>query len=64
MSTDEMLKERVLQLLEDSDRYTAKDLAAALNSDEKTVADIIRDCERDGTILGYKAVVDWEKTKR
>ena len=64
MSTDEMLKERVLQLLEDSDRYTAKDLAAALDSDEKTVADIIRDCERDGTILGYKAVVDWEKTKR
>lgn len=59
-----MLKEKILKLLETNDRYSAKELAAMLDTDEKTVSEIIAACEKDGTILGYKAMINWDKTDR
>ena len=33
-----------------------------LDKDENSVKDELRELENNGTILGYKAIVDWEKT--
>lgn len=54
----------ILELLENDSRLTAKELAAIL---EKEVGDIkkeIYDLEEQGVILGYKTIVDWDKTER
>ncbi len=58
------IKQQVLHLLEENSRYTAKNIAAAIGTEEKTVADIIAACEADGTLMGYKALVDWSRTDR
>ncbi len=54
----------ILELLENDGRLTAKELAAML---EKEVGDIkkeISELEEQGVILGYKALIDWDKTDR
>ena len=54
----------ILELLENDGRLTAKELAAML---EKEVGDIkkeISELEEKGVILGYKALIDWDKTDR
>jgi DNA-binding Lrp family transcriptional regulator len=35
-----------------------------LDKDENSVKDELRELENNGTILGYKAIVDWEKTEQ
>ena len=53
-----------LQLLENDARLTADQLAVMLG---KEVGDIKRQMklyEENGVILGYKAIVDWDKTDR
>jgi DNA-binding Lrp family transcriptional regulator len=54
----------ILELLENDGRLTAKELAAML---EKEVGDIkkeISELEDRGVILGYKTIIDWDKTDR
>jgi len=58
------IKERVLRFLESDCRYTAKNIADALNTTEEAVAAVIASCIDDGTILGYKALINWDKTDR
>lgn len=52
----------LLDLLTKDSRLTAEDLAARLNLTPAEVAARIAAWEADGTILGYQAVVDPEKT--
>ena len=35
-----------------------------LSTDVQTIRDAIRTMEQNGTILGYKTIIDWEKTDR
>ena len=56
------MKEKILAMLENDARLTAAQIAAALDSDEKTVADIIDKLEDDGVIAGYKAIINPEFT--
>ena len=58
------LTEKVLRFLENDCRYTVKNIADALSVEEQTVADIIASCIDDGTILGYKALINWDNTDR
>ncbi len=51
----------VLKLLEENARMSAKEIAEITGIDEKEVERIIREKERDGTILKYKTLIDWEK---
>jgi DNA-binding Lrp family transcriptional regulator len=51
----------ILELLEADARYTAQDLAAMLNMEVPEVEEIIRDMEQRGLILGYRALVNWNK---
>ncbi|MCI8538218.1 MAG: Lrp/AsnC family transcriptional regulator [Oscillospiraceae bacterium] len=55
---------RLLQLLEENCTYTAGQLAAMAELTEEDVKAAIAKNEADKVILGYKAIVDWERTER
>lgn len=56
------MKERILAYLEKDARMTPADIATMLGANEEEVKKIIEECETEGTILGYRTVVNWEKT--
>lgn len=53
-----------LQLLEDDSRLTAEQLAVMCDKDVGDIKKLITEYEADGVILGYKTIVDWDKTDR
>lgn len=53
---------KLLKLLEEDCTYTGAQLAAMCNMTEEDVALRIAALKADGIILGYKALVNWEKT--
>lgn len=56
--------DKILNLLEENATYTAEQLAAMCDRDEAEVKKTISNYEKDGVILGYKALIDWDKTDR
>ena len=56
--------EKLLDLLAQDARLTPAQLAAMLGESEEDVAAAIKAYEKNSTILGYKTVVDWEKTSK
>ena len=56
--------EKLLRLLENDATLTPAELALMLQKEEGDIKDMIRKLEKDGVILGYKAVVDWDKTEK
>ena len=52
----------LLKLLSTNARYTVRQLADMLGTDEQTVEKNIKSLEKDGIICGYKAVIDWDST--
>ena len=56
--------EQLLRLIEADCALTHKQLAAMTGTSEEKVDAEIKRLEEDGTIVGYKAVVDWDKTDR
>ena len=58
------MRNQILKLLENDARLTEKQLAIMLDTDEATVKEQIDELEKSGTILGYKTIVDWEKTEK
>jgi len=60
----EELKEKVLALVENDARLTKEKIAVMLDKEVGEICDIIETLEKDGVILGYKALVDWDKTDR
>ena len=55
---------KILEMLEADGRLTAKQIALMLDKEEGEIRDMIKKFEKEGVILGYKAIVDWEKTDR
>ena len=53
---------RLLKLLEDDCTYSGAQLAAMCDMTEEDVALRIAALKADGVILGYKALINWEKT--
>lgn len=53
----------LLKLLENDARLTAEQLSVMLDTDKAEIEKQLRELEENGTILGYKAVIDWEKTE-
>ena len=60
----EIMNTDILKLLESDARLTPEQIAVMLACDVEAVKREIAAFEQDGTILGYKAIVDWEKTDR
>jgi len=54
--------DRLLEFLKSNGRASTGDLAKALNLSEAEVESRLENFERDGTIVGYQAVFDPEKT--
>ena len=55
---------KILEMLEADGRLTAKQIALMMDKEEGEIRDMIQKFEADGVILGYKAIVDWDKTDR
>lgn len=56
--------ERLLDLLFQDSRLTHAQLAAMTGASEAEVDLAIRTFEKNNTILGYKTVIDWDKTSK
>ena len=56
------MKKEILKILEKDSRLTDAQIAAMLGLTEEEVAQTIRECEKDGTILGRLTLIDWDKT--
>lgn len=54
----------ILKLLEQDGRLTAEQIALMCDKEVGDVREQIAEYEHDGVILGYKALVDWDKTDR
>ena len=57
------MKTEILKLLENDARLTADQLSVMLDVSKDEIENEIRDLEESGTILGYKTIIDWEKTE-
>ena len=55
---------KLLEILESDGRLSAKQIAMMLQKEEGEIKKIIEEYEQSGVILGYKAIVDWDKTDR
>ena len=55
--------ESILHLLEKDAKLTPAKLALMLEMEERDVALKIEEFEKKNIILGYKAMIDWEKTE-
>ncbi len=54
--------ESILKLLEKDGRLTSAQMADLLGREEADVAAELKELENEHVILGYKALIDWEKT--
>jgi DNA-binding Lrp family transcriptional regulator len=52
---------RILEILEQDARCSTEEIATRLDMTPEAVAEAIQGLEQDGTILGYRALVDWQK---
>lgn len=52
----------LLKLLENDSRLTPEALALMLDKEVGDIKTMIEGYERDGVILGYKTMIDWDKT--
>ena len=58
------MKNDILRLLERDSRYTVDQLATMLGTTPEVVAAAIKELEDEKIILGYKTLINWERTDR
>ena len=56
--------ENILKILEDNANLTPEQLAVMCNKEKGDIQKMIKKYEQDGVILGYKTMIDWDKTDR
>lgn len=61
---DKGLKNKVLSLIEGDARLSKERIAVMLDEPVEAIAQTIEELENEGVVLGYKALVDWDKTDR
>ena len=54
----------LLKLLEDNARLTNEQLALMMGKEVGEIRDMIEKFQRDRVVLGYKAIIDWDKTDK
>ena len=54
----------LLELLENDATLTAEQLAVMIGGDAEEIKALIRGYDKDGVIVGYKTLIDWDKTDR
>ena len=58
------ISKKILETLENDCRVSAKNFALMLDKEEGDIKKMIEDMEREKIIIGYKAMIDWEKTDK
>lgn len=56
--------DKILKLLEDDATLTSEQIAVMLSKEVGDIKKAIEKYEENGVILGYKTIVDWDKTDR
>lgn len=56
-----VIRNKILEILENDARITSSEVAIMLGENEKTIADEIAKMEQEGVILGYKTIVNPER---
>ncbi|MBQ9781490.1 MAG: Lrp/AsnC family transcriptional regulator, partial [Clostridia bacterium] len=56
--------DKLLKILEDNATLTPAELAVMMNKEEGDIRALIQKYESEGVIVGYKTLVDWDKTDR
>ena len=56
--------DKLLNILEEDATLTAAQLATMLGKEEGDIKKMISTYEKNGVILGYKTIIDWDKTDR
>ncbi|MCL2774797.1 MAG: Lrp/AsnC family transcriptional regulator [Oscillospiraceae bacterium] len=64
MQNNSNISKEILEKLEQDCRISPKNLALMLDKEEGEIKDIIEDLEKERIILGYTAVIDWDKTDK
>jgi len=54
----------ILKILENDARATAKEIAIMTDSSGSEVGKLIKQAEKDGTIIKYKTIINWDKVGR
>ena len=54
----------ILKLLESDSRLTPEKIALMLDKEVGEIRNMVAKYERDGVILGYKTLIDWDKTDK
>lgn len=57
-----MLQDEILRNISKNAKITAEDLASMLDATPEEINEAIRNMEEDGTICGYPALINWDKT--
>lgn len=55
---------KLLNLLENDARLTSEQIAIMLDKEVGDIKKLIYEYEKEGVILGYKAMIDWDKIER
>ena len=56
--------DKILKLLEDDATLTSEQIAVMLSKEVGDIKEAVEKYEKNGVILGYKAIIDWDKTDR
>ena len=56
--------EQILEILEQNCRISPEQIATMLDTTPENVEEAIRKIEKDNVILGYRALINWEKTMK
>ena len=56
--------DKILKLLEENANLTPEQLAVLCQKEVGDIKTMIEQYEKDGIILGYKTMIDWDKTDR
>ena len=54
----------LLKMLENNGRLSHEAIGRMLDKETGDIKKMVEDYEKDGVILGYKAIIDWDKTDR
>ena len=57
-------KRNVLELLERDARLTPREIAVMLEKEEGDIKKMVAEMEKDGVVLGYRTIIDWDKTDK
>ena len=57
-------KRNVLELLEKDARLTPREIAVMLEKEEGDIKKMVAEMEKDGVVLGYRTIIDWDKTDK